>query len=46
MKVFHDVHASGKFERSFNATFLILIPKILGAVDPKDLTDQSGRKHL
>jgi hypothetical protein len=36
MKVFLDFHASGKFERSLNATFLVLILKILGAVDHKD----------
>jgi hypothetical protein len=36
MKVFHEFHASGKFERSLNAMFLALIPKILGAVGPKD----------
>jgi hypothetical protein len=36
MKVFHDFHASGKFERSLNAVFLVLIPKILGAIDSKD----------
>jgi hypothetical protein len=36
MKVFREFHASGKFERSLNATFLALIPKIPGAVDPKD----------
>ena len=37
MKVFHDFHASGKFERSLNATtFITLIPKIPGDVDSKD----------
>jgi hypothetical protein len=36
MKVFRDFHARGKFERSLNATFIALIPKIPGAVDPKD----------
>jgi len=36
MKVFHDFHASGKFKRSLNAVFLVLIPKILGAIDSKD----------
>jgi hypothetical protein len=35
MKVFRDFHARGKFERSFNATFIALISKILGVVDPK-----------
>jgi hypothetical protein len=35
MKVFRDFHAKGKFERSFNATFIALISKILGVVDPK-----------
>jgi hypothetical protein len=36
MKVFHDFHASGKFERSLNATLLVLILKISGVVDRKD----------
>jgi hypothetical protein len=36
LKVFYEFHASGKFERSLNTTFLTLIPKILGAVNPKD----------
>jgi hypothetical protein len=36
MKVLHEFHASGKFERSLNATFLALIPKIPGAINPKD----------
>jgi hypothetical protein len=36
MKVFRDFHASAKFERSLNAMFLASIPKIPGAVDPKD----------
>jgi hypothetical protein len=36
MKVLHKFHASGMFERSLNATFLALIPKIHGVVDPKD----------
>jgi hypothetical protein len=36
MKVFCDFHARGKFERSLNAMFVTLIPKIPGAIDPKD----------
>jgi hypothetical protein len=32
MKVFCEFHASGKFERSLNATIPALVPKILGAV--------------
>ena len=36
LKVFYEFHASGKFEGSLNTTFLTLIPKILGAVKPKD----------
>jgi hypothetical protein len=36
MKVFHDFHARGKFERSLNTTFIALIPKVLGAIDLKD----------
>jgi hypothetical protein len=35
MKVFHDFHVRGKFERSLNATFITIILKILGGVDPK-----------
>jgi hypothetical protein len=35
MKVFYEFHASGKFERSLNATFIALILKILGVVDPE-----------
>ena len=36
MKVFHDFHARGKFERNLNATFISLIPNISGVVDLKD----------
>jgi hypothetical protein len=36
MKVFRDFHASSKFERSLNYTFLALILKIPGVVDTKD----------
>jgi hypothetical protein len=36
MGVFHDFHASNKFEKSFNATFIALIPKRSGAIDLKD----------
>jgi hypothetical protein len=36
MKVIYEFHASGKFERSLNATFLTLILMIPGAIDPKD----------
>jgi hypothetical protein len=36
MKVFRDFHARGKSERRLNATFIALVLKILGAVDPKD----------
>jgi len=36
MKVLRDFHARGKFERSLNATFISLIPKIPRVVDPKD----------
>jgi hypothetical protein len=36
MKVFHDFHARGKFERNFNGTFIALIPQIQGAIDPKE----------
>jgi hypothetical protein len=38
MKVFREFHASGKFDKSLNATFLTLIPKIPRAVDPKDFS--------
>jgi len=36
MKVLHEFHVSGKFEKSLKATFLALIPKIPRIVDPKD----------
>jgi hypothetical protein len=36
MKVVCDFHDSGKFERSLNATFFALIPKIPGAINSKD----------
>jgi hypothetical protein len=36
MKVFSDFHARGKFEKSLNASFITLIPKIPGAIDLKD----------
>jgi hypothetical protein len=36
MKVFHDSHDRGKFERRLNINFIALIPKILGVVNHKD----------
>jgi hypothetical protein len=36
MKVFHEFHVSGKFERSLNAMFISLILKIPRAIDSKD----------
>jgi hypothetical protein len=43
MKVFCEFHASGKFERSLNPTFLALILNSPGAVEPKDFPlDQFG----
>jgi len=36
MGVFHDFHASSKFEKSLNATFIALIPKKIGAIVLKD----------
>jgi len=33
---FCEFHAKGKFEMSLNATFIALVPKIRGVVDPKD----------
>jgi hypothetical protein len=36
MKGFREFHARGKFERSLNATFIALIPKIPGVVDPNN----------
>jgi len=35
MGVFHEFHASSKFEKSFNVTFIALIPKKPRAVDVK-----------
>jgi hypothetical protein len=36
MGVFHDFHASSKFEKILNATFIALIPKKIGAIVLKD----------
>jgi hypothetical protein len=36
MKVFSDFHARGKFEKSLNASFISLIPKIPCVIDLKD----------
>ena len=36
MNVFHVFHAHSVFEKSFNATFLALMPKKINAVDVKD----------
>jgi len=36
MKVLNEFHSRGKFEKSFNATFVSLIPKKAGAMEIKD----------
>lgn len=36
MQIFHAFHSSQKFEKSLNATFIALIPKIVGAYELKD----------
>jgi hypothetical protein len=36
MKVFGALHAGGRFEKSLNASFISLIPKVSGAVELKD----------
>jgi len=36
MKVFHDFHVRGWFEKSLNASFISLIPKAPGAISLKD----------
>jgi hypothetical protein len=36
MAVFAKFHARGKFEKSFNATFVSLIPKKTSAIDVRD----------
>jgi hypothetical protein len=36
MTVFAEFHSQGKFEKSFNATFVSLIPKKTGAMGVKD----------
>jgi hypothetical protein len=36
MDVFAEFHTRGKFEKSFNATFVSLIPKKTGAMDVRD----------
>jgi len=37
MAVFAEFHSRGKFEKSFNATFVSLIPKKTGARDVGDV---------
>jgi hypothetical protein len=39
--VIRDFHAKSKFGRSLNATFIALIPKISGVVDPKEFCPTS-----
>ena len=36
MKVFRALHVGGRFEKSLNASFISLIPKVRGAVELKD----------
>ena len=36
MAVFADFHSQGKFVKSINSTFILLIPKIHGAKEIKD----------
>jgi hypothetical protein len=36
MAVFHDFHERGWFEKSLNASFILLIPKAPGAISLKD----------
>jgi hypothetical protein len=36
MAVFKEFHESGKFEESFNATFVAFFPKNAGAMEIKD----------
>lgn len=36
MVVFKEFHSRGKFEKSFNTTFVSLIPKKAGVVEIKD----------
>ena len=36
MAVFHSFHEDGGFERSLNATFLVLIPKKYNVKEVKD----------
>jgi hypothetical protein len=36
MSVFHEFPARGLFEKSFNATFILLIPKKPSAIDIKN----------
>jgi hypothetical protein len=46
MKVFHEFHARGKFERSLSATFIALILKISRAVDPIEFCLISLVSHI
>jgi hypothetical protein len=41
MAVFKEFHEIGKFEKSLNATFMVLIPKKAGAMEIKDFRPTS-----
>ena len=47
MGFFANFHSKGVFEKNLNATFISLIPKVVGAVDLKDFRAISleGRAH-
>ena len=36
LQVFHEFHSNARFEKSLNATFLVLIPKKVGSRDVRD----------
>lgn len=36
MKMAQDFHAFGKFEKGLSGTFMVLVPKDVGALDIKD----------
>jgi hypothetical protein len=47
MRLFHNFHEHGWFEKSLNATFIVLIPKRIGQLEVREFqTYQPGGESL